>query len=63
MNQKLKNYLLLIMHGGTPSMKAWGEQARDALSNNYVRCGWGGRLELTSSGKSALISSHQDKEP
>jgi hypothetical protein len=40
-------------------MSVWGDQVRFSLSNNLVKVGWGGVLELTPEGRAALT----EKEP
>jgi hypothetical protein len=54
MTPKLKDYLRLVKQGTRPPAHVWGEQAREALSERYVRVGWGGRLDLMPAGEEAL---------
>ena len=40
-----------------PPPKIWNRQYREALSEGFVKVGWGGRLALTDAGRTALSQS------
>lgn len=56
MSEKLINFLALVpcMSWREPP-KVWNEQLREALSENYVKVGFGGVLKLTEAG-AAIVS-------
>jgi hypothetical protein len=52
---KLTEFLHVVKSNGrnVPS-HVWGEEIRRALSDNLIKIGWGGALELTDAGRTAL---------
>lgn len=56
MEGRLKQFLELVKAGSRPNPAAWGAPLRAALSEGFIKVGWGGRIELTDAGKHALTN-------
>jgi hypothetical protein len=59
MDNRLKQFLELVRDGVRPNPAAWGALLRAAMSENYIKVGWGGRLELTAAGRLAISNGEQ----
>lgn len=52
---KLTEFLRVVKSSGRNIPNhVWGEEKRSALSDNLIKIGWGGVLELTDLGRAAL---------
>lgn len=52
-DEKLSRFLKIVPSANWRHVpEVWGEQFRRALSDNLVKVGWGGWIELTESGRS-----------
>jgi len=59
MDDRLKAFLILVptANWSKSPPRVWSEQTRQALSEGYIRMGWGSRIQLTDAGKNALALS------
>lgn len=57
MDEKLIKFLKLVPSARWRDVpKVWNEQLRAALSDDFIKIGWGGVIELTDAGKTAARS-------
>jgi hypothetical protein len=57
-DEKLLKFLSIVPRANwlhVPSV--WNEQLRQALGDNLIRVGWGGRIELTEAGRAVVVPS------
>lgn len=64
MDQKLRQFLELVPNASwRRPPPVWNEQLRAALSEGYIKVGFGGGLQLSEAGKAALISNGHGETP
>ena len=58
---RLQEFLTLIRFAHVRNPAAcWGEELRHSLSENLIKVGWGGRIEITDAGRKVLIETEKD---
>lgn len=56
-DDRLAEFLEIVSGGGWRDVpRIWNEQIRAALSDDLIKIGWGGVLEITDAGKARLTA-------